>query len=325
MNVLETTYLGLPLKSPVVVSSSGLTDSVDKIRELESYGAGAVVLKSLFEEQIKQEAGQLMDGSEYPEALDYIRQYTRSNSVDAYLKLIEEAKKAVSVPVIPSINCVSSDDWVNFARKIQDAGADALEINVFFLPNDKDTTGKEGEWLYFDLIERLKKVISIPLAIKLGPHFTNILNIIDQFYKRGVEGVVLFNRFFEPDIDIDNMQIVPSQVFSSPGEMRQVLRWVAMVSAINEQVEVAASTAVHDHKALVKYLLAGAQVVQVCSSLYQKGPKHLQQIVSGLESWMEQHQYSQVDQFRGMLNYNTIHNPELFERTQFIKHFSRYH
>lgn len=325
MSTLETTYLGLKLRNPLLVSSSGLTDSVGKIQKLEEAGAGAVVLKSLFEEQIKQEAGNLMDSSEYPEALDYIRQYTRSNSLDQYLDLIEKTKAAVDIPVIPSINCVSSEDWISFSRKIQDAGADALEINVFFLPNSKEQSGKEAEWLYFDLIEQLKKEISIPVAIKLGYRFSNILNIIDQFYKRGVEGVVLFNRFFEPDIDIDRLQITPSKVFSGPDEIRQVIRWIAMVSAENEDVDLAASTGVHDYQAVVKYLLAGAKVVQACSVLYEKGPEYLKTLLEGMQGWMDNHGYQNPDQFRGLLNYKSIHNPELFERTQFMKYFSSYH
>ena len=223
---LSSSYLGLKLKSPLIVSSSGLTDSIEKLHIAEESGAGAVVLKSLFEEQINFQAGQLTESSDYPEAADYINYYNKSNSLENYLKLIREARKNLNIPVIPSINCVSSDDWINFAKNIENEGADALEINMFFLPIDKSISAKDAEKVYFDLIEKLTSVVSIPVSLKLGQRFSNLLNLVDNFYKRGVKGVVLFNRFYEPDIDINSMNITPSSVFSSPSDRRYVLRWI---------------------------------------------------------------------------------------------------
>ena len=242
MQKLSTDYLGLKLSSPLIVGSSNLTSSVDKLKKAEDYGAGAVVLKSLFEEQITHYAGKLSDYSSYPEAEDSIAYYTRSKSVEEYLALVSSAKQSLSIPVIPSINCVTSEEWTNFAKEIVSAGADALEINVFFLPNDKSMSSAEAEKLYFDLIIKLKKTVKIPLVIKIGPRFSNILYIIDQFYKRGVNGVVLFNRFYEPDIDIKKMSIVPAPVFSVEAERRYVLRWVAMASALDIKIDISAST-----------------------------------------------------------------------------------
>ena len=216
MSSLKTKYLGLTLKNPLIVSSSGLTDSIDKLKAAEDNMAGAVVLKSLFEEQINYQAGNLSKDHNYPEANDYISYYTKSHSLDNYMNLIRQAKESLEIPVIPSINCVSSEDWINFAKNIEDAGADALEINVFFLPLDRKMTSASAEKLYFDLIEKLKTRVSVPVAIKLGPRFSNLMYMTDQIRNRGIEGVVMFNRFFEPDIDINSLNITPATVFSSP-------------------------------------------------------------------------------------------------------------
>lgn len=321
---LETKYLGLTLRNPLIVSSSGLADSADKIKKIEDYGAGAVVLKSIFEEQINYQAGVLSEGEDYPEASDYISYYTKTHSLDNYLKLIRTAKESTDIPVIPSINCVSADDWINFAKNIESAGADALEVNVFFLPLDKSSKPVSSEKLYFELVERLRKTLSIPFAIKLGQRFTNLFYIIDQLYNRGTNGVVLFNRFFEPDIDINAMNITPSAVFSSPDEKRNVLRWIAMSSALNEKISISASTGVHSGDDIVKYLLAGADTVQACSVLYDKGIEYLKEMLGDLEKWMEWKNFENLDQFRAKLNYKNFGDARKYERAQFMKYFSAY-
>ena len=325
MAELDVKYLGLSLRNPIIVSSSGLTDSVKKIIEAEKAGAGAVVLKSLFEEQLSFEARQYQGNSDYPEADDYIRNYTRDNSIDQYLSLIEEAKAAVNIPVIASVNCVSAKDWLDFARKIEDAGADALEINVFFLPTNKDQSSAQQEELYSELAEQLKQIIHIPLSFKLGRQFSNLLNLVDRMYNRRVEGVVLFNRFFEPDIDIKNLKLVPSEVFSSPSEIRQTLRWVGILSNSVEHIDIAASTGVHDGESVIKLLLAGATAVQVCSVLYKKGIEHISSMISELEIWMDQHGFKRIEDFKGKLSYRNIPDPSLYERSQFMKYFSSHH
>jgi len=322
---LRVKYLGLDLKNPVIVSSSGLTSSVDKIREAEQAGAGAVVLKSLFEEQLKFEAGQYMGHSDYPEADDYILNYTKANLVSDYLTLIEEAKKAVQIPVIASVNCVSSSEWVDFSKKMEAAGADALEVNVFYLPVDKSQTPEDYEKVYFELAEKLKSLISIPLAFKLGRQFSNLLNLLNRLYHRQVNGVVLFNRFYEPDIDIDRMKLVPSEVFSSPSDIRQTLRWVGILSDYIEHIDLAASTGVHDGKSTVKLLLAGATVVQVCSVLYKQGIGYLSTIVKELNDWMDLKGFHDIEEMRGKLSYRSISDPSFYERSQFMKYFSGHH
>lgn len=321
---LKTNYLGLTLRNPIIISSSGLTDSLSKIKNAADYGAGAVVLKSIFEEQINYQAGMLSVGSDYPEASDYISYYTKTHSLDNYLKLIKSAKETTDIPVIPSINCITADDWINYAKNIEAAGADALEVNMFFLPLDKGTRPAKAEELYFKLVEKLRLTLKIPFAIKLGQRFTNLFYIIDQLYSRGANGVVLFNRFFEPDIDIHSMNITPAAVFSGPDEKRNVLRWIAMASAINEKISLSASTGVHSGEDVVKYLLAGADTVQMCSVLYKEGHEYIKEVLNSVESWMKENNFESINEFRGKLNYKNFKDAKKYERSQFMKYFSAY-
>ncbi len=319
---LTTNYLGIELKNPLIVSSSGLTSTVPKIEKLESAGAGAVVLKSLFEEQINMDASTMLKESDYPEAEDYILNYTRNNSVDQYLELIEKAKDSVSIPIIASINCISSKEWLKFAGSIQDAGADALELNVFILPDNIHENGYIYEQLYDDILVNIKTKITIPISIKIGQHFSNIPAFVKNLKGMGAQGVVLFNRFYAPDIDVDTMTFTSSEVFSNPVDLRQSLRWVGIVSSLVKNINICASTGVHDGKALVKQLLAGATAVQVCSVLYKKGPEYLSTILSELKEWMKKHNFNTIDEFRGRMSYKSIPDPTMFERAQFMKYFS---
>jgi dihydroorotate dehydrogenase (fumarate) len=325
MFTLETTYLGLNLKNPLIVSSSGLTDSAEKIRSLEASGAGAVVLKSLFEEQINYEAGMYVEDGLSPEAHDYITGYAKTNALEQYLNLIETAKKAVRIPVIASINCMTADEWVSFARNIEQAGADALELNVFYVASNKGKSSEQYEKLYHDLIVKVRQVTKLPLAVKIGYHFTNLPRMVNDLYVRGARGVVLFNRFYEPDIDIDHFKLTTSGVFSSPADIRQSLRWVGIISDQVEQIDIAASTGIHDSKAVIKQILAGARAVQLCSLLYKKGEGQLTIIAEELEAWMKKQGYKTLESFRGKLNYSKIADPSLYERSQFMKYFSNYH
>ena len=322
MGKLSVKYLGLDLRSPLIVSSSRLTSNPGHLKEAEEYGAGAVVLKSLFEEQIDHYINSVPVSTGYPEADDYVSNYMRSNTVDEYLNLIKNAKESLSIPVIPSINCYTSGGWTGFAKNIAEAGADALEINVFFLPVDRKKTAAESEKIYLDLIEKLKKTIKIPIAVKIGFRFSNILNIIDQFYMRGVSGVVMFNRFYEPDIDLNRIDIIPASIFSSEAEMRYVLRWVGMASAQDIKIDISASTGVHSGNDAIKYLLAGANSVQVCSVLYSRGLSYLRNMNREIEDWMDLKGFSSVNDFRGRLNYRNYIKPVIYERTQFIKYFA---
>lgn len=321
---LETSYMGIKMRNPLIVSSSGLSDNLDKIKAAADSGAGAVVLKSIFEEQINYQSGNLLGESDYPEASDYIAYYTKTHSIDNYLKLIRSAKEETDIPIIPSINCVTADDWISFAKHIQSAGADALEVNMFFLPLDRKLSPEKAEKVYLDLVEKLRKTLQIPFAIKLGPRFSNIFYLIDQLYNRGVNGVVLFNRFFEPDIDINSMNIIPASVFSSADDKRHVLRWVGMASAINERISISASTGVRTGEDIVKYLLAGADTVQACSVLYSEGHEYLKELLASLESWMQGKGFNSIDEFRGSLNYKNFKDFKKYERAQFMKYFSAY-
>jgi dihydroorotate dehydrogenase (fumarate) len=324
---LETTYLGLKLKNPVVVSSSGLTNSVDKIKKLEEAGAAAVVLKSLFEEQINHEINHEINtghGFDYPEAVDYIRGYTRDHSVASYLQLIRDAKAATDIPVIASINCFSADEWVNFAQEIQDAGADAIELNVFRINTNKNSAAEEYEQLYFDIAEMVNEVISIPVSMKIGPYFSNLVKMVDRFSVSGVKGVVLFNRFYEPDIDIHTLELKSAEIFSTPADIRQSLRWVAITSSNVKNIDIAASTGIHDGAAIIKQLLAGAQVAQVCSAVYKNGPAVITRMVDFIEQWMKEKNFTNVADFRGKMGYRNIKNPVMYERAQFMKYFSNF-
>lgn len=320
---LVTTYLGMQLRNPIIVSSSGLTNSVEKIKNLEKNGAGAVVLKSLFEEQINYESGHLTISADNPEAADYLSVYTKENAVNEYLALISEAKKAVSIPVIASINCTSASEWTNFAGKIQEAGADALELNIYVLPINKNAQTVDYENIYFDIAGKIKKAIDKPVSIKLSSNFSNLLGIINRLSAANVNGVVLFNRFYEPDIDIDNFKIISSEVFSSPSDIRQSLRWIGIVYDKVPKIDLAASTGIHDGKAVIKQILAGAKVTQVCSTIYKNGPQQILNMLNELTAWMDKNGFKTLDQFRGIMSYKNNPNPKSYERSQFMKYFSK--
>lgn len=322
---LSTSYAGLDLKSPVIVSSSGLTGSVDRIRKIAAAGAGAVVLKSLFEEQIQHEIGSMASGSDYPEAADYLKTYARENSLESYLELIRGAKQAVEIPVIASINCVSASEWIDFAKKIEEAGADALELNIYFLPMDKEKDPRVYEKVYLELVSAVKKVTALPIIVKLGSGFSNITWMVNQVYMRGAAAVVLFNRFYAPDIDTNDLTFGSAEVLSSPADLRLSLRWIGIVSSQVESVDLAASTGVHSGMAVVKQILAGATAVQVCSVLYRNGIDYLRDMIAEMKKWMEKHQYDSPGDFRGIMNYKRLKDPSVYERAQFIKYFSKLH
>jgi dihydroorotate dehydrogenase (fumarate) len=323
---LETTYLGLKLKNPLVAASSGLTSSVDKIKKLENEGIGAVVIKSVFEEQIKNEVTDMLQkdsqNTGYPEAEDYIRNYLRDNTLTNHIRLIERAKKAVEIPVIASVNCISGDEWTSFARDFQEAGADALELNIFYVPVDRRETPDIIEQLYLEVLKKVRKEVSIPVSIKFGLYHSNIIGMVDKLKANGAKGVVMFNRFYEPDIDLDTLELTSAEVFSSPVELRHTLRWVGLVSSQVGEIDIAASTGIHTGESAIKQLLAGARVAQVCSTLYINGMKVLPQMLSDIEAFMKKWNFKRIEDFRGRLSYKNISDPMLYERSQFMKYFS---
>lgn len=322
---LETTYMGLKLKNPLIVGSSGLTNSVENVIEIEKEGAGAVVLKSLFEEQINQAANQTFDQGDfsnyYPEAQDYIQNYSAENDVAIYLDLIKECKAKVNIPIIASINCMSSNEWINFAKKIEDAGADALELNIFVLPSDPKKKGEDNEKVYFDIVKKITSIINIPVSIKLSYYFSGLAKTIEMLSWTGIKSLVLFNRFFSPDIDINNFEIKSSNVFSTPADLAQSLRWVAMLSN-KIDCDISSSTGVHDGEAVIKQLLAGATTVQIASVLYKKGLKEISIMLKEIEAWMEKNKFSSIDDYRGKMSVKVAENPAAWERVQFMKYFS---
>ena len=323
---LKTTYLGLELKNPIIVGSSRLSATVEKIKDLEASGAGAVVLKSLFEEQIEYEAERAFttqegEGYHYQEAADYIKGYSRDNKVGDYLKMIKEAKEAVDIPIIASVNCVSAREWISYAQKFEEAGADALELNIFILPSDPYHSAKDNEKIYFEIAEKVKKKVNIPVALKVSYYFSGLSKTLRELSWTGIDGLVLFNRFFSPDIDIEQMKVTSSFVFSSPEAIAISLRWVAMMSGL-VHCDLAASTGIHDGKGVVKQLLAGANATQITSVLYNEGLSTIGEILKDVEEWMDRHGYESIEDFRGKMSQKEIENPAAYERVQFMKHFS---
>jgi dihydroorotate dehydrogenase (fumarate) len=319
---ITTLYAGLKLKNPIIVSSSGLTNNAVRNRELEKAGAGAIVLKSLFEEQIEMQSHSLMQDSDFPEASDYIRGYIKANQVNTYLELIKKSKELCTIPIIASINCYRADAWIEFAAQIQEAGADALELNVFSLETDLAYPYDKLRSNYVSILRKIKETISIPVIVKLGKYVDNIPSLVNSLKINGVDAVVLFNRFYQPDIDINSMQIVSGNVFSNHSDLSDTLRWTAIISGKVPEINIAASTGVHDWEDVVKCLLAGATAVQMCSSIYNQGGEIISQVITCLEEWMQQTQYRSIDEFKGKLNYANIPDPGMYERAQFMKYFS---
>ncbi len=322
---ISTRYMGLDLKSPIIVGSSGLTNTVDNIKSIEEKGAGAVVLKSLFEEQILQEGNHTYAndeiGNAYPEAQDYIMNYSKEMTIDKYLNLIRGSKTSVKIPIIASVNCVTSAEWITFARKIEEAGADGLELNVFILPSDPRKDAADNEKIYFNIIEKVRKVVKIPVAIKISYYFSGLAKMALNLSWTGISGMVLFNRFFSPDIDIDKFEIKAGNIFSSPEELATSLRWVAMLSS-RVHCDISASTGVHDGSAVIKQLLAGAKTVQISSVLYKKGFNEIPVMIDFLKSWMGKNNFSKLDDFVGKMSIKEADNPAAYERVQFMKYFS---
>jgi dihydroorotate dehydrogenase (fumarate) len=330
---LNTTYLGLAINSPLVASSSPLCKSVDNLKRMEEAGAGAVVLHSLFEEQINAESHALdyflAHGAEsYSEALTYFPEpQTYRLTPTQYLEHIRKAKDAVKLPVIASLNGVSTGgwirregeaDWVKYARLMEAAGADALELNLYFVPTDPDVYSETVEDMYADLLIDVKRTVDIPVAMKLGPFFSSLPNMVRRLERAGADGLVLFNRFYQPDLDIENLEVVSHAVLSTSDDLRLPLRWVAILYG-RVGPDLALSTGVHTTEDVVKGLMAGAQVTMLTSELLQHGIGRLREITTELRAWLEQHDYTSVDEMRGSLSQKSIPFPAAYERAQYVK------
>ena len=339
---LSTQYMGLKLKNPVIIGSSGITSTISEIKQASESGAGAVVLKSIFEEQISHETDKFMDGGsgsmdtfqkgyqdvlssrayDYAQAFDYVADYAREHTLSSYLNFIEEAKRASDIPVIASINCVSAYDWHYFARRIEAAGADALELNIYILPSNTGKNSAENEQIYFDVAEAVLKQVKIPVSIKVGYYFSSLADTLIKLSQTGIKGLVMFNRPFHPDIDINSMEVTSKYLLSDPTEYSLSLRWMALLSG-RVGCNLVASTGIHTAEAAIKQLLAGATAIQMASVLYKNGIGQVGTVVKGINDWMEAKGYDTLDEFRGKLSQGKIENPADFERVQFMKLYSK--
>lgn len=318
---LTTSYLGLRIKNPIIVGSSTFTGTLDGIVNCAKAGAGAVVLKSLFEEQIlsdiKKEEGYTDIYNSNPDADLYMKTFLRGNEIAIYEKLVREAKKTVDIPIIASINCADKGEWISFAQELQDAGADAIELNIAVSPFDKDTTSKDIEDEVLDIFNEVKKTVTVPVSVKLGNHFTNIGNLAFRLSMAGAAGLVLFNRFYNPTIDIEKMKIVSGTAFSVEEENSDTLRWISLLTAQGIPCDLSASTGVHSAEDVVRQILAGAESVQVCSALYRRGVNHIADMLKGLEKWMERHNFNSINDFKGKCS--AAADVKIFERLQYLR------
>jgi dihydroorotate dehydrogenase (fumarate) len=326
---LSTSYLGLTLRSPLVASAGPLCESLDNIRRMEDAGAGAVVLHSLFEEQITLESQQLdqhlSHGTEsFAESLTYFPDMRDYNlGPDAYLEHVRRAKAAVGIPVIGSLNGVSTGGWISYAKKIQQAGADALELNVYYIPTDPALTSPEVEQMYVDLVRDVTRSVGIPVAVKLGHFWSAFANVAARLDGSGARGLVLFNRFYQPDFDLDNLEVVPSLTLSSSYELLLRLHWTAILYG-HVRADLAVTGGVHTAEDVLKAMMAGARVAMMTSALLQRGIEHLGAVRDGLLGWMEAREYESIRQMQGSMSYRSVREPAAFERANYMKVLSSY-
>lgn len=322
---LTTTYLGLPLKNPLVPSSSPLSRKVETVKAMEDAGASAVVLYSLWEEQIRHEQHELdhylmRDAESYSEAISYFPDLGSYNNLgpEEYLEHVKAVKDAVDIPVIGSLNGVSSGGWIEYARKIEEAGADAVELNVYFIPTDPTLTGAEVERLYLDIVADVKKSVKIPVAVKLSPFFSSMANMAKRLEEAGADGLVLFNRFYQPDINLEDLEVTPNVVLSTSSSARLPMRWIAILYG-HVKPNLAATTGVHTHEDVLKMLMVGADVTMMASALIKHGVWHLASVRESLARWMEEHEYESVTQLKGSLSQKSCAEPAAFERANYMK------
>jgi dihydroorotate dehydrogenase (fumarate) len=307
---LRTRYLGMELRSPLVASSSPLTGSLDGLRRLEAAGAGAVVLPSLFEEELAEPGPQ--GGAAAGGQAGY------GAGPDAYLSLVAEARKTLEIPVVASLNGVSRGGWSSYASRLEEAGASALELNVYYVSSRPGLSGSDVEWHYLDVVRAVRRATSLPLAVKLSPYFSSLANMAGQLVEAGADGLVLFNRFYQPDLDVEAMEVLPALELSSSVELRLPLRWIAILHR-RHRVSLAASTGVHTAVDVVKVLLAGADVAMMTSALLRNGPDHLRPLEIQVRDWMDRHGFETLEQLRGRLSQRSVPNPAAFERANYIK------
>lgn len=326
---ITTTYLGLKLKSPIVCSAGPLSEKISNIREMEDAGAGAVVLYSIFEEQIEHDQLELdyftsHNTESYAEATSYLpTPFEFKLGPDEYLNHIRKAKEAVNIPIIASLNGKSIGGWTDYAMKMEQAGADALELNIYLLPTDFKKSGSEIEKIYLDIVKAVKSTVKIPIAVKMHPFFSSTSFMASELSKAGADGLVMFNRFYQPDIDLEKLEVVPNVILSTPMAMRLPLRWIAMMyGRIN--ADLAATSGIYSAEDVLKMVMAGAKVTQMLSALLKFGIGHIADVTTNLKAWMEEKEYQSIDQMRGSMSYMNVDDPASFERANYMKVLQSY-
>ena len=321
---LSTTYMGLKLKNPLVPSASPLSHSLDGMKRLEDAGASAIVMYSLFEEQIEHEAAELDHylryGTEsFAEALSYFPEADEYNlGPEEYVELLHKAKQSLDIPVIGSLNGISNGGWVSYARKIEQAGADALELNVYYIHTDPKLSSQEVEQRYLDVLSSVKASVNIPVAMKLSPYFSALANMAQRFDGAGANALVLFNRFYQPDIDLETLEVRPNVLLSTPGALRLPLRWVAILYG-RIRASLAATSGIHTAVDVLKLLMAGADVTMLCSAMLKHGPGRITEILNELDRWMVDHDYVSVSQMKGSMSQKSVADPAAFERANYMR------
>lgn len=326
---LSTNYLGLHLNNPFVASASPMSRSLDTMKRMEDAGVAAIVMYSLFEEQIAHEAAELNHylnyGTEsFAESLTYFPESQEYNlGPDEYVELLQAAKQSLRVPIIGSLNGISPGGWIEYGKKIEQAGADALELNVYYIPTDPELTGQEVEDRYLEVLHAVKQAVKIPIAMKLSPFFSSMANMAKRLDTAGAKGLVLFNRFYQPDIDLETLEVVPGVVLSTPMAMRLPLRWIAILHG-KVKASLAATSGIHTSQDIIKMLMAGADVTMMCSALLKHGPQHITTVIAEVRQWMLEHEYISIQQMKGSMSQKSVADPAAFERANYMKALNQY-
>lgn len=317
-----TKYMGMKLRNPLIVGSSTLTASFDNIKKCIDFGAGGIVLKSLFEEELRADTDKLMYQDDnyfwYPDAIDHINKYSKERGVNEYLDIIKQTKDYnPDIPLFASIHCNTPREWPEFAKTLEESGADGLELNIYIFPFDKDLESSEIEQQYYTIVKEVRQYTKMPIAVKIGYGFTNVTRHTFNLQEAGADGLVLFNRFYRPDIDIEEEAVVRADVLSDPGEITQGLRWTSLLSGLLD-IDICAGRGIHNSEGVIKQLMAGASATQICSTLYNNGLGYIDTILFDLEKWMEKHFYNAVSEFQGKIS-KANQNTKAFKKVQFSK------
>lgn len=326
---LKTDYLGFQLKNPIIATAGPLSKDIDDIKKMEDSGIAAITLFSLFEEQIEQESLELFHRTtafteSYAESTTYFPEISNyKTGPEGYLELIRKAKDTVDIPIIASLNGKSIGGWIDYAKKIQEAGADALELNIYRLATSTGITSQEIEKEYIEIVKTVKNSVSIPIAVKMHPFFSSVAYMAEQFVKVGASGLVMFNRFYQPDIDLENLEVVPNVLLSTPMATRLPLRWIAILYG-KVNADLAATSGIYSEKDVVKMILVGAKVTGMMSALLKFGIGHVKDVLTKLEMWLEINEYESIEQMRGSMSYKSVNDPAQFERANYMKVISSY-